>query len=286
MVTLWSYLTIIVFIFLVYIIIKKVEGDFFMKVAYMMMAILACGIGGPLLYAIFSALDSWIVILLILAVIGSAYASFADGKKKKEKSREVFQQTKKHEPSVAGKEELLRRLNGIQVGQTIPFGPYDWNVLDICGNEALLYTSEVIMEQKYHKRLSKANLYWGNCSLRQYLNGSFFSQSFSLAESELIIEKEIPNCYYKLSYGRAPEIDKTLDSTRDRVFPLSIAEDQKYRPEPRGSYGYDRVWLRDCRAAYGSYSPSPIIFYPGSGYDQWSSTIETGVRVAMWVRIR
>ena len=112
---------------------------------------------------------------------------------------------------------------GIQItptiGSTIPFGGYDWRVLDVKNNKALLLSEKVLEEQVYHS--SRSDTTWETCTLRSYLNGTFYN-TFSENDKARIPETRVTtnnNPWYGTKGGA---------DTNDRIFLLSIEEAVKY----------------------------------------------------------
>lgn len=116
---------------------------------------------------------------------------------------------------------IQQRLADIKVGDVIPFGKYQWKVLDVQGNEALLITDRVILKKELHHDSQARGAIWERCTLRKYLNGSFLARNFGPGEKSLILEKSIEN---KNHFIATP-----IPNTNDRIFLLSIPEAKKYR---------------------------------------------------------
>ena len=109
--------------------------------------------------------------------------------------------------------------NTVKVNNIIPFGGFNWRVLVVRNNEALLITDKLIEVRAYHNTLEDVT--WEKCDLRAYLNGKFYN-NFSPSEKKLIITKTNTNndnpCFG--TPGGNP--------TDDKVFLLSIEEVVKY----------------------------------------------------------
>ncbi|MCL1874895.1 MAG: DUF6273 domain-containing protein [Synergistaceae bacterium] len=105
------------------------------------------------------------------------------------------------------------------VGEIIQFGEYEWIVLDVLDDKALILTKDIIERHVYNDE--QANVTWETCDLREYLNGLFL-QIFKKEEQEQIIETKVSNPD-NLWYGTNGGND-----TNDRVFLLSIEEVDKY----------------------------------------------------------
>jgi len=103
----------------------------------------------------------------------------------------------------------------MQVGDKIQFGSYEWQVLEIQNNKALIITEYIIEQRPYHDAYK--DITWADCSLRKYLNGEFYNK-FSEAEKSKIIpvlNKNPDNQWY----GSKGGVD-----TQDSIFLLSIEE--------------------------------------------------------------
>jgi len=106
------------------------------------------------------------------------------------------------------------------VGDIIQFGEWDWRVLDIQNDRALIITKNVIERRPYNVDFAE-DVTWETSSLREYLNGTFL-QRFTEEELGRIVEAEInnpDNLWYGTSGG---------ESTIDKVFLLSLEEADRY----------------------------------------------------------
>ncbi|MDR1135438.1 MAG: DUF6273 domain-containing protein [Clostridiales Family XIII bacterium] len=103
--------------------------------------------------------------------------------------------------------------------RNIKFGEYEWRVLDIQGDKALLLTEDVIETRPYNTKY--ADVTWESCTLRQYLNCEFLGE-FSSYEQAGILEicNTNPNNQWYDAMGG--------NDTVDKVFLLSIDEVVKY----------------------------------------------------------
>jgi len=106
-----------------------------------------------------------------------------------------------------------------KIGSIIPFGSYDWLVLDVQGDEALIITENVIEKRLYNEKYKTVP--WETCDLREYLNNEFLLE-FRKEQQRRIIEKRIPNPD-NLWYGT-----KGGGDTHDKVFLLSLEEVDRY----------------------------------------------------------
>ncbi|AOT71863.1 DUF6273 domain-containing protein [Geosporobacter ferrireducens] len=103
----------------------------------------------------------------------------------------------------------------MQVGDKISFGSYDWRVLDIQNNTALIITECIIEQRAYHDAYK--DITWADSSLRKYLNGEFYNKFNATDKSRIIpvINKNPDNQWYGSKGGA---------DTQDSIFILSIEE--------------------------------------------------------------
>ena len=103
----------------------------------------------------------------------------------------------------------------MQAGDKILFGNYEWRVLEVQNNTALIITEYIIEQRAYHNAYK--DITWADCSLRKYLNSEFYDR-FSAAEKSRIIpvlNKNPDNQWYGTKGGT---------DTQDSIFLLSIEE--------------------------------------------------------------
>jgi len=105
------------------------------------------------------------------------------------------------------------------VGDTINFGGYTWQVLDVQGNRALLITEHIIAMRPFYPRTGEIT--WAQSDIRAWLNDSFLN-SFSARERSRIVQTTVRN-------DANPVFGTTGgDDTQDYVFLLSIEEVERY----------------------------------------------------------
>ncbi len=101
----------------------------------------------------------------------------------------------------------------------ITFGKYNWRVLDLKGDRALIITETIIELRWYHKAF--AEITWAGCELRKYLNNEF-CLNFSGDEQARIIaikNRNPDNSWFKTKGG--------IDTT-DHIFLLSLEDVCEY----------------------------------------------------------
>lgn len=103
----------------------------------------------------------------------------------------------------------------MQSGDQISFGSYDWRVLALENNAALIITEYIIEQRAYHN--AYLDITWADCSLRKYLNGEFYRQFSATDQSRIIsvFNKNPDNPWYGSKGGA---------DTQDCIFLLSIEE--------------------------------------------------------------
>lgn len=103
----------------------------------------------------------------------------------------------------------------MQVGDRISFGCYDWRVLDMQNNAALIITECIIEQRSYHNAYK--DITWADCSLRKYLNDEFYNTFGANDRARIVpvLNKNPDNQWYGSKGG---------EDTEDRIFLLSIEE--------------------------------------------------------------
>lgn len=103
----------------------------------------------------------------------------------------------------------------MQAGDNLIFGDYEWRVLDIQGNSALVITEHIIAQRPYHDAYKDTT--WADCALRKYLNGEFYDKFTAMDKERIIptLNSNLDNQWYGTNGGA---------DTNDDVFLLSIEE--------------------------------------------------------------
>ena len=136
---------------------------------------------------------------------------------------------------VAAKKALEAREAQFTVDNYVTFGEYpqttagedmtpiEWLVLARNGNKALLISRYGLDAQPYNTDYTSVT--WETCTLRTWLNGTFYNKAFSSAEQAAILTTNVDNsknqCYSGWSTSSG-------NNTQDKVFLLSYAEANKY----------------------------------------------------------
>ena len=176
--------------------------------------------------------------------------------------------------------------------------PIEWIVLEDDGAQMLLL-SKYILDFRYYNEVGNDHQRWDECSVRKFLNGEFYDDSFTDAEKAKIIEKELIT--YEdptFSFEGYPEEGSSQEgyytgkiTTKDKVFLLSLEDvlnpDYGLLPEkytfPLLFYAMERrnagitaaQFMNDCaelRSAYTKYAEYSygIVRDNGSGQTDYS----------------
>jgi hypothetical protein len=73
----------------------------------------------------------------------------------------------------------------VTAGQVIPFGGYDWRVLEVKDGRALLLSDKVLEQRRYHD--TPQFITWADSDIRAYLNGELFN-SFNEADKARVVQ--------------------------------------------------------------------------------------------------
>lgn len=149
------------------------------------------------------------------------------------------------------------------IGDIISFGSYEqddniengseilkWEVIDKKDNGILIITTVAIDCQPYNA--TKTDVTWESCSLRKWLNGTFFSAAFSQKEQDRVLDTCV-TADNNPQYGTNPGAD-----TYDKVFALSLCEVEQYFPSDSS---------RQCSPT--AYTVSNGAYKNGNGYCWW-----------------
>ena len=130
----------------------------------------------------------------------------------------------------SAKQALIKNAN---VGDIVYFGTYEqdndttngkedieWLVLAKKGNRILVISDKALDRQPYNS--SRTRVTWETCTFRKWLNNDFINAAFSDDENAMIPTVTV-------SADKNPEYDTDPgNTTKDRVFLLSIVEAEKY----------------------------------------------------------
>jgi hypothetical protein len=169
----------------------------------------------------------------------------------------------------------------IKIGDIIPFGEYNWRVLDVQSDRALIITEGILpRELKYHSAYNNdcESVTWETCDLRKYLNGKFLSK-FDISKIVPTTNSNPDNPQYGTSGG---------NSTQDMIFLLSLDEADTYFTDGAARTALDSDgekawwWLRSP----GAYGHCTATVRVGSLLvDGEIIGYTCGVRPALWLKL-
>lgn len=202
----------------------------------------------------------------------------------------------------------IEKLKVANIGDSVLFGAYmqdnytsngkediRWLVLAKNDDKILVVSEKVLDCRQYHT--SRINVAWETCSLRSWLNGSFFNSAFNTEEQLRVKDTNV-------SADKIPKYGTVGRDTTDRIFLLSITEANKYFDSNKarrcvptaytkaiGVYTENRFtkggqetctwWLRSSGCVQQN---AAIVTLVGSVVD-FSVSDKSGVRPAMWLKI-
>jgi len=109
--------------------------------------------------------------------------------------------------------------NTVTVGDIIPFGNYDWLVLDVQGHQALVITEQLIAMRAYNH--TQTIVTWETSTIRTWLNDDFFGTFSAADQARVVLTTVVTNENPRhLTFGG--------NDTQDYVFLLSIEEVVQY----------------------------------------------------------
>nr|WP_269141877.1 DUF6273 domain-containing protein [Lientehia hominis] len=201
-------------------------------------------------------------------------------------------------------EKLAYGKDFLQVGCHVRFGHYEqdndlnngpeiieWRILDR-DQDKILVVSEYVLDFKQMDSAFREVEYWGDSSLRSWLNQDFINISFVDDEKEMISPVSVKNQVYK------NHVTVGGGNTVDKVFLLSIEEAEKYfltneerisrataYTNEQGMYSYSDSsclwWLRSPNNIGYAYVSADGSINEG-GINCWS---DSGVRPALWIDV-
>ena len=183
----------------------------------------------------------------------------------------------------------------VSAGNTLSFGAYSWRKLTVENDRILLISDNIIEHRSFHDEKTKAG--WGDCSLRQYLNTDFISDTFSAVEQERILTTNVADvdsnkvlaAIRQSEDGIMNPIIPKVTYTEDRVFLLSVDEVKVLFSEnsDRAAYSNEDAswwWLRSPGLFTGTIA---AVAADGATYSRGYDVDNAagGVRPALWISI-
>ena len=144
--------------------------------------------------------------------------------------------------------------------------PIEWLVLARDGNKALLISRYGLDAQPYN--IVYTDVTWENCTMRTWLNWTFYNKAFSSAEQSAILTTNVDNSKKQCYSGYSTDGG---NNTQDKVFLLSYAEANKYFGVPYGnsSNTKSRVAPTAYAIAHGTWASSSNKTADGTDAGWW-----------------
>ncbi len=178
-------------------------------------------------------------------------------------------------------DEVVVKLGSLKMYEIVEFGTYngqpiEWIVLKKQGGKTLLLSKDILEKKKFNDKSKRVT--WKNCTLRKWLNESFYNDSFNEREKDLICETELETDYSSFFASEVVDYIFILSSEEYRMLGV------EYLLKEQGSSSY--WWLRGWNPA----SPTDYSNYVGYGGSVFSEGGEVyreyGVRPALWISIQ
>lgn len=204
-------------------------------------------------------------------------------------------------------ENTLRQL---QVGETIQFGNFEqdnmtsngtekieWTVLKVDGTEALLLSNKLIAGYEYNSKSSAVT--WKDCTLRAWLNSTFYETAFSEEERGMVCAHSVTTESAQQKFLSGGSVMNAKDplppcDTEDHVFVLSVNELSQFFPLEKDRIAEPTAYVKlNCKDAFKWWTRSPgamigtakFVDESGStGTGGATNTVVMGVRPAIWIR--
>ena len=184
--------------------------------------------------------------------------------------------------------------------------PIEWLVLARDGNKALLISRYALDAQPYNT--DRTSVTWETCTLRTWLNGTFYNKAFSSAEQAAILTTNVDNsksqCYsgwnksggnntqdkvFLLSYAEANKyfgVTYNNSNTKSRVAPTAyaIAHGAWTSSSQKTANGIDAGWWW-LRSLGDRQDRAALVYTDGSLFSSYVDCNSASVRPALWVNI-
>ena len=189
--------------------------------------------------------------------------------------------------------------SGINIGDTVEFGEYEqnsvegekdsmkWLVIDKQDDKLLVINKYAVDVRPYSDNSELESVTWETCSLRKWLNGEFFENSFSKQEKRLIRSTTIQNENNpkNATSGGNPTKDKIFVLSLDEVYKLLNSYELRMCEPTLYSYGNNTQndwWLR-TPGTQGNMACS-VRLSNGEPFTPWYEASEKlYVRPTLWV---
>lgn len=84
----------------------------------------------------------------------------------------------------------------MKIGDKIWFGSYEWRILDVQNDIALIVTECIVEQRPYHDIYEEIT--WSHSEIRKYLNNDFYNKFSDLDKAKIIptLNKNLNNQWY------------------------------------------------------------------------------------------
>ena len=207
------------------------------------------------------------ILLLCLLVV-----TFAYGCSDKQEETASVSKVKEYKSS--------KDFSKVEIGESVNFGKYEnkvlnWTVLEKKKSKILIASNSCIEDKQYND--DRKDVTWEVCTLREWLNNTFYNSAFSDEDKNKIILTNNVNCdnyTYSIDGG---------ENTKDYVFLLSSEEIENYiLDKSERIIKNDFWWTRT--PGMTKHSASVVnekgdILYTGSVVNK-----NNGVRPVLWIK--
>ena len=194
------------------------------------------------------------------------------------------------------------QISNVSVGDTLTLGHYEqdnnsgneaesitWKVLKVEKDKALLISEYCLDNTNYHNVWNEtAWTEWANCSLRTWLNTTFYDLAFSNSEKKIIknnlTESNANDKVFILNISEAMSLFNSNSDRQARSTKYLKSKNYWFASEDAG--GYAAWWLRNAGELFSGTSTAAV---DGDGsiwdYGYTPSADDVAVRPAMWISI-
>lgn len=197
--------------------------------------------------------------------------------------------------------ERYKMLLAADIGDEVYLGKYEqnndldngkeviaWRVLDKKKDKIFLISQYCLDKQPYHKEEEAVE--WKNSSIRKWLNHTFLNEAFSEEQQGKILSVKVKNPRDR-KFGT-----KTGETTKDRIFLLSVEEAEKYFDKAKdrkteGTIGLEINHVGDdtidqwlLRTVRENKKQAACVLKDGYiDYSGVTTTESYGIRPALWI---
>ena len=160
--------------------------------------------------------------------------------------------------------------------------PIEWIVLDVKSDRILLLSQYALDSERYHYR--KESVSWDTCSVRDWLNTTFYEEAFTCSEQRSILSSGTSVYADYVFLLSAVEAETYLPRAKDRICKATVygsCQNVYVNPTTGGSWWLLRTTGDDGSKFAMSVNSDGTIDYNGGHVESDRGT----VRPAIWVNI-